>query len=414
MATTDEPDVAIGTGLSRWKRRLVIGLVVAMIGLGFLWWVNPLRGVPDIGDPFDPGELTGVEVADAGNAFVLYREAAARFSAKDGPATGARWEKASAPHRLWLENNREAIELYLEGSRRPDALYHRPETVRWDTLLNVTQALRDMSRATLFEATRREHEGDMAGAWECYRAILRSSRHSGRHGGVIERLVGMAMAREALGPMKIWAENPRVDGDLLRRAIQDAREAEGLTPPVSETLKGEYLMAVQSLRDPKLPEYLRMLNDQPSHPVQLGPFTFDWAKFRHNAGSLRMKGEPEKSIRLLKMVYANELAYCDLPEDQRPRFVLNEPAAIFEPAPGDPDEARAILEPGRIAELEGSLLGSLLDSPFGSPILPSPSLDGVSPVEADRRSFGELNQFLEKELRQRSEDTGRPIRDSGT
>ena len=87
----------------------------------------------------------------------------------------------------------------------------------------------------------------MGPAWDWYRAMLRFSRHVGRHRCLIEREVGAAVHELATRRILHWAADPRVDAQQLRHALADTMAADALTPPLSEALKMEYLMSNRDL-----------------------------------------------------------------------------------------------------------------------------------------------------------------------
>ena len=74
------------------------------------------------------------------------------------------WSQANPTLREWVEANREAIELFQQGADQSDAA--NPDG---DSVVNGQR----MALLVLLEADRRQASGDMAGAWDCYRAILR-------------------------------------------------------------------------------------------------------------------------------------------------------------------------------------------------------------------------------------------------
>ena len=54
-------------------------MLLSIIPAAWLWWAAQLWGLPDIGDPFDVASFHAQTIPDDRNAFVLYRQAAARF-----------------------------------------------------------------------------------------------------------------------------------------------------------------------------------------------------------------------------------------------------------------------------------------------------------------------------------------------
>ena len=97
------------------------------------------------------------------------------------------WAEANPTCRDYLAKSGEALATWRAGAEKPDFRYEHPEGLGFRTLLGVSQELRTMVRLAALEGSRLEGEGDVIGAWGWYRAALRSSRHSGRHGFMIER-----------------------------------------------------------------------------------------------------------------------------------------------------------------------------------------------------------------------------------
>ena len=101
--------------------------------------------------------------------------------------------------------NRPALATWREGTERPDAMYHQPGQLAADTLLPVSQDIRTLGRLAGLEGSRHEEQGQLEEAWGWYKAMLRASRHVGRHGVLIERMIGAAnfhdsAARICTGP----------------------------------------------------------------------------------------------------------------------------------------------------------------------------------------------------------------------
>ena len=180
----------------RSRRRVLTAAVVllAMIAAPVLWWAIQLLGLPDIGDPFDMEAFRSFTIPDDRNAFVLYRQAAAmlkplKSSRKPSDAPVGQvgpWPKAVAEARRWVEENREAMALYRQGTERPDALDLVPPNGAgsWQ----MVEALRSFHVLAQFEAARLESRGDMAGAWGWYRAALRATYHAGMRGSAAARM----------------------------------------------------------------------------------------------------------------------------------------------------------------------------------------------------------------------------------
>ena len=188
----------------------------------------------------------------------------------------------------------------------------------------MTQALRGpLGRLALIEASRLEEEGDFEGALDCYLALLRCSRHCGQRAFFIGRLIGMALHNRTAGRLTRWAAEPRVDARLLRRALDAAIAAGAATPPISESLKAEYLSFLHSIADPdlmaRLLDYEVVDNDKGGSVTLFGrrPWKSNLARVHRRAIA-----EPERSRRVLRLIFANWRAYADLPPERRPPWAL--------------------------------------------------------------------------------------------
>ncbi len=174
-------------------------LILAILGV-LAWRAMSLRALPDIGDPVDDSEFTG-RVPEEENAFTLYRKASEIYKRTDreeyrvDPAAWkvTDWSQADPVVRRWVEDNREALRLWLEGSERDEAQLIDPRTVTSSTRTDPVWDLRDFARMAVLEASRRMGEGDVAGAWELYRGVLRASRHVGMRGTGMQRIIGATM-----------------------------------------------------------------------------------------------------------------------------------------------------------------------------------------------------------------------------
>ncbi len=302
---------------SSWRR------IAAIIGLGLgslvvtvlVWSRTTLHGLPDIGDPFDVAAFCSHRVRDEDNAFVLYRQADALLRPWRGDSPYV-WATASAEERRWLDDNREALAAWRRGTERPDASFIPPDELTFDSNLDVLQRMRSLAKLALFEASRHEASGDFAGAWEWYRAVLRCSRHCGRRGCMIERLIGIAIHGLVSSRIKVWASSPSVDAKALRKALDEVQAIDATTPPLSDTIKCEYLSFQEAMSRPDmLWNFLGAVVRPP------GSTTSD-AKALAKTAMLRVeafaKRDPERSRRLLRLVIANWLVYCDRPASERP------------------------------------------------------------------------------------------------
>src|SRR6185312_15480807 len=178
---------------SRQRVLTAAAVLLAMLAALPVWWATQLMGLPEIDEPVDVQAIRSFRIPDESNAFVLYRQAADRLKPPK-PSRGqvavpinqlGPWPKDDEEARRWVEENREAMEIFRRGTERPDALDFVP--AYHDQSLTLILALRSFQMLARLEAERLEKQGDMAGAWVWYRAALRSNYHIGLRGSVLVR-----------------------------------------------------------------------------------------------------------------------------------------------------------------------------------------------------------------------------------
>lgn len=378
----------------RWRFALVLLYLVVAAVLGVLAWrALSLRGLPDIGDPFDPASL-GPAVPQDRNAFALYRRASEALRRPGPPDYQADpdawkvtdWATLDPAIRRWAEDNREALGLWMEGSERPEAQLIDPRAVTFSTLLGPAQDLRDLARLAILDASRRLGEGDVAGAWADYRAVLRASRHAGMRGTAIQRLIGLAIVRQVRPEVESWMADPRVDAPLLRRALAELRQVQAMTARNSEAVGIEYLMLRNELGRPESRESilrdLRSGSGETLYYLPGGAEAYLW-----------LKREPERSLRIVEHVFAGWLAHCDTPPPGRPAMV--QAAAGIDLYPPAADGPRGV------RSLGPSELGPWLESSvFARMYLPAmTSLQGA--LDGDRQTLATLELALALALYER-------------
>ncbi len=404
MEPSTEPDLEKPSRANRPRlgrgRALSLGVVVGSLVLScvFFRWVRNLDGLPDVGDPFDVAAARrAIEMPDSENAYVLYADAKQKLARL--PAALHRvdfktltWATAGDGVRDFVIANRPALLTWREASDRPDALYNQPAKLAVDTLLPVVSELRLLAQMAGLEGSHDEETGAMEDAWLWYRAMLRSSRHVGRHGVIIERLVGAIIHENATARIGHWAADPRVDAGLMRRALDDTLAADALTPPLSETLKLEYLMYVRDLQELRV-----MIAEVPLPGGRFGWFeqvvAATGAKPQVQRLHLAATNDVERSRRALRLVFANWLAQVDKPVKERAPIAIRKPTLIYASDPGAPSAANA-LDPQNLDRIIGQTsLGQVILRPVdlsfggGTPMTKAPwEDDGPLAREPRRRA----------------------------
>jgi hypothetical protein len=256
-----------------------------------------------------------------------------------------------------VESQREALEIWREGSERRDAIYHQPSRLGLDTGTYLIFKVRDFAAMAAMEGSRLEDAGAPDQAWDWYRAMLRSSRLIGRHGMVGERTSGARIHALAARYILRWAADPRVEAGLLRRALRDTLAADALTPPVSEAVKLDYLYWLKCFDSLQNYEAMMRSSGGKIAPLlggrrhglldQVAPMPV-----RLHAQRLRLlsSNELERSRRVIRLLFANWLAQVDRPAGHRALLALPMSTWIYADDPSAPPAARAV-RPESLAEI---------------------------------------------------------------
>ena len=335
-----------------WRRVGLLGLYAAVMipVLAAAWRRAQLAGLPDVGDVYGtPASQRAAGGSDDRNAFVLYQKAARRYremnraEGKSFSKADHRWSAADATFRGWVADNREAVGLLREGSKRPEASLSASNPVEQ---AEVVQRISWIADAALFEAGRLREEGDPVAAWATLRAAVRASRDMERALPTSwTQTTAMTTIQFARGPVAEWAKDRSVDVAMLRRALDDLVAIESLTPPLSQFYRGEYRAADRALENPG-----PMIAERARHLAEAG--SFDLAVYAPSLDAY-LRGEPERSRRILRLLAVNDLAWCDRPAFDRPEMAV--PRLRIYRAASAPPEARAI-SPEDLARLAATVL----------------------------------------------------------
>jgi hypothetical protein len=327
------PAPAAGSGTSpklrrllrRRLRQLTWVLLALMVGIGLagtglaVWWLTSLNGLPDIGDPFDVGALRAFSIPEDRDAFVFFRRANEKLTFSlwadrvDSSATAA-WSEADPKVRAWVEANRPALELFLQGAGCPDGISRRPgepPSTRYSEDLGPHYLV----FLALLEGGRREEGGDMAGAWDCYRAVLRSTVLGARRGGFAERHHGRGRHGWLRNRLETWMADPRTTIPQLRTALEEAVKTRPRPEWHAFSLRMEYLDWMRQLETMKHPNSYALGWDR---TYRLGDMELpdDVIASLYHARRFLLR-EPERSRRAIRLLFANWLAQAEGPEWQR-------------------------------------------------------------------------------------------------
>ena len=322
---------------------VVLAACVAVAAMALAtWWLNSLNGLPYIGDPFDVAALRAFSIPEDRDAFVFFRRANEKSSSfplwadrVDSSATAA-WSEADPKVRAWVEANRPALGLFLQGAGCPDGISRRPgepPSFRYSEDLGP----RFLILMALLEGGRREEDGDMAGAWDCYRAVLHATVLSARRGCIPERFFATRHHTWLRSRLGTWAADPRTTIPLLRRALQEAVETRPKPEWHAFSLKVEYLDWMRRLETMRHPDFGALEEEK---TYRLGDMELPQDV---NASLSRVRRfllrEPERSRRALRLLFANWLAQAEGPRG------LDGKPAVFGRFRGSSTTARLALYP---------------------------------------------------------------------
>ena len=213
-----------------------------------------LIGLPDVGDPFDVAAFHAFSVPDDQNAFVMFRQAAtssARFPTCPTPRL-RRPDACVVPGVIprFVSGSRAIAKPWLffqQATRRPDGITP-PSYASLSGLANMH--LGRFVWLILLDSSRLEDRGDLAAAWDGYRAILHMKTLIMRRGTVFDRDFADQIC-QGLGPrFATWAANPKTDVALIRRALSDVQTLEPKPEWDAHSLKRDYLHAMSMLDRP--------------------------------------------------------------------------------------------------------------------------------------------------------------------
>jgi hypothetical protein len=300
--------------------RAVVGLAIVLAVAGpifAIWWLNSLNGLPDIGDPFDVAEFRALRLPEDQNAFTFLRQAGTKLTPSpewprriDSMDPADVWSEADPKLRAWIQANREALVLFLRGADLSDGIT-RPAGLGYSRESPLSK-VREVVNLALLEGARRAEAGDTAGAWECYRGVLRTVTHLRRRGDVYERWLANAMQNPLQKGLATWAADPKTTIPQVRRALDEVIECRPRPEWEAFSLKLSYLDLTRDMDAPT--DYVhRAIVEGKTYrlggleiPNEFSAYLYPVHRF--------LKREPERSRRVLRLILANWLAHVEVPE----------------------------------------------------------------------------------------------------
>jgi hypothetical protein len=245
----------------------------------------------------------------------------------------------------------------------------------------------------------REEKGDMAGAWDCYRAVLRMTVHVRRRERLMDRWRVNLWLPLLQKHLATWAADTRTTIPQVRRALEEVVECRPMPEWDAFTLKIEYLDLMRFLDRRVVPppeqieeEWTHRLSEM-QLPVDLG-----LGLYQVKRGLAR---EPERSRRVIRLLFANWLAHVEHPGQRKPaaraRFHIakqtNGVLLLYPVSPDAPAGARA-LSPQEVASWLVTTNDAKLWLRYGFQAWPTVR-------RAEQRSYRELLVLLAGEIYRR-------------
>ena len=390
--------------LRQWLRVVVVlTACIAVAATAFaIWWLNSLNGLPDIGDPFDVAAFRAFRLPDEQNAFTYLRRADEALTPMPAGTRAAgvpgvvSWSQTDPTLRDWVEANRRALELFQQGAEQADAA-----NPAGDHEVNGTRS----AWLALLEGSKRQEGSDSAGAWDCYRAVLRMTTHMRRRGCLHQRFdVNVYWNGSLRKRLAAWAADPRTTIRQLRAALDEVQKGEPRAEWDAFAMKSGYLEMIRSLEQPIHPFTRQEIEGESTYRLDDMQLSAEMVGHLDAARHFLLR-EPERSRRVLRLLCANWLADVESPVPgragpaARARLTSGKNSVtlpLYPVSPDAPTGARS-LPPGDIAvwlvTTEDAKLRILVADRFGWPWPP----DRLQ----DRRAHRELLIMLATELYRR-------------
>ena len=141
--------------------------------------------------------------------------------------------------------------------------------------------------------------------------------HLRRRGNLTERYVANTPTRSLRQQLTTWAADPKTTIPQLRRALDEVIESRPRPEWDAFSLKIEYLDIERMLEQPRT---LFIAHSTSEVTYRLGEFQVPVELAMYLYGGQRfLKREPERSRRVVRLIFANWLAHAELPEPRQSR-----------------------------------------------------------------------------------------------
>jgi hypothetical protein len=329
------------TFLQRWIgwRAIAVFVFLMLILSPFIYRGYQLGQVPDFPEPFDQEPLLEYSIPDDENAMYGFRSAMTLYVQPTPEARELRDEIGIGRLRLpndvmdqFLKDNEPALFVWKQATEMEESLYIPAREYDLSVSLDLVQDLREVQRTVMLLCHKLQSEGKTQEAGEWYRSALRASRHIGKNGGLIERLVGITCFQHTAVGLTEWAAVPDLTSEDLKIVHHQIQEDWMLTEKTSTALKLEYLSMMKMIELADLEGW---------------DYYFDVEILK---SVLYLKGEPGLGQRILRFYFFDLLRSCDFPRRERQR-IANETIVNFDGIEWSNEEFNRSLKKSSIAGL---------------------------------------------------------------
>jgi hypothetical protein len=337
--------------LARVMLVVAIGLLIGATALA-IWWLTSLSGLPDIGDPFDVAAFRASRIADDQNAFTFLRRANKMLTPRPKLSHAVAmsvdtvsWATADPKLRAWVDANRQALEVFQQGAGKSDAIQ---DLVRDPLGLYGGVNPYELTVLALLEGSKRQESGNMTGAWDCYRAVLRMTALDSRRRLTDDRRAS-DRCRRLHERLTTWAADPRTTLPQLRRALDEALKAEPMREWDSFAMKMGYLEIMYMLGRPMREHEQQLVEGEWTYRLGDMQLSTDIVESIKAARRVLLR-EPERSRHVVRLLWANWLAHVETGEQssRKPAVRAFLPAVrpvsvpVYPVGPDAPAGARAL------------------------------------------------------------------------
>lgn len=289
--------------LSPWVT-IPFGLLLVAVAAPFIYRASRLNGVPEI-EVFDVEAFLDFEVDPDAGCWPGYRRAvalavpdttfiAAAPSRDEFDAGYDRWDSDNEAFRRYLDANGPALEVWREAMQEEFRPRIHPRDRSFFDYGPAVIESREFVRLAVLSGQRALADGDPDQTWRWYAAALRFAGHLNQHSPSIATVCATAYASLATDPIVEWARDEAVTADDLRDARRLMAEIDAGTPPLSQSVKVEYVLVRDLLHNASPTERRRAIRE-------LAKVDPRW-----------IEHEPELGLRLIDHSYAHALEMSEL------------------------------------------------------------------------------------------------------